>query len=748
METPAPVKASFKIIVKSLDDNKMEFDLPRGTNFQSIKQHINQLTSIPIERIRLIYKAKVITDESLIENIVSEDNEVIHLIAKTSGTAAGPTPGQQRPANPPAPQPQRPHAMPINLSGAHFIQPIHFPIGGQAPGGHGPQMHTHIRTMPINPQGGVPMPNLFQGLFNNQGMNQPQAQPPSQPTGPNPDIPLARNPSQSEENDVPLSPSTPIGQQPALMPHGRNLLEGMLGDLQSIFNNVGAMGFGVTPPGPLSPPMNNAAPVQPSTNSAQQSQGPFVQFGQTQILTDPSGQPNFQAPPQGAQPPAPNPTFVNANQGATQVSSVNSQGITIAIPTTRGPRQQLLNTQILRENEALLRESSQIDFDIPRRIEPNNSATMLGNYLNTVHDHLQRFLPNLKRCSKILRSEQRLRNPEDRQNATRLLRNLGKSFRFLQKAFNECAFLENFEFKNGVGQFELRTEPENPSAPIRIPNTTIPDPDEELHIQEQRRQLHNMTNILAGGVPANMPLNQITRMANNGNEDRDLISIVLGAMGIADNIEVVMHNSLEPLDRNFERIKQDFQNILIDCQTRDDLAKAAIFKNETAEIAKTFTKYGRDMIYEGFDPEPVLQEIVDEYYPKFKTAFLDTYGQGRSFSETFKELLVSYYSKIAYELSEGLTDGISSFHYLFKKGITEYGRRVIGMEVPGFEMVFEDKIWRHMFEGYKVHKRAAEQQKLAAGLLSKLRAEKDDHGTDAEEQKPLSDSYLKGRFLT
>lgn len=41
----------------------------------------------------------------------------------------------------------------------------------------------------------------------------------------------------------------------------------------------------------------------------------------------------------------------------------------------------------------------------------DNSATLLGNYLNKVHENLQAFLPHLRDVSSILSNEPYIMNP-------------------------------------------------------------------------------------------------------------------------------------------------------------------------------------------------------------------------------------------------------------------------------------------------------------------------------------------------
>ena len=750
METPVIQKTNIKLIVQSLDDNKMEFDLPRKTNILTLKQKIVQLTSIPFDRIRLIYKAKVLLDDALIENTVSEDNEVIHLIAKISSQVPaeirqGPQIGQPTPLNPQNQPIQQ--GGPINFSGTHIIHPM--PTNFM-PGNPHVQMHNHARTFPTNLNQQFHLPNLLNNLL--------------QPQGPNLQQPNEQ--ARTNQFDVPLN-NTGFGQTqaPLMWPPvdqtnfqgnaqiSPNPLHGLMQNLTSMLGSLGPINFGMQPM-PGHPQFQNISQQIPQNISQQIPQNINQQIPQNinqqipQNINQQIPQNINQQIPQQTTPPQPNPVFVNVNQRPTQVSSVSNEGIQVSLPTRHGLTQQLLNTQILRESEEILRESSQIELEIPRRIEPKNSATMIGNYLETFHGQISRFLPNLKRCAKILKGEQRIRNPQEREKATKLIKNVGRSFKCLQKAFEANSFLENFEFKNSSGQFEMNmlANPTDNTLEDRGNSQTVrEEEEEERRVQDQRRQLNNLTQILATGVPTNTSLSEMTRLSGE-NEDKDLLSIVLGSLDIADNMELLMQGSMAPLDRNFQKIKESFQNVVIDCGNKDESIKLTVFKNDMTELSRSFTKHGGQMVYPGFEPEEVLQDTVNEYYPKFKAAFLDDYTEQRPFSVVFGELLKLYYGKIAFELSEGLEDGISSFHHIFKKGIIEFSRKVIGMDVPGLENLFENKIWKHIFEGYLIHKRFEEESQRGKDLLRKLKAEKDDD--ENLEHEPLSEEYLKGKFLS
>lgn len=73
-------KQSFKVTVKSLDDVKTEYHLPRGTLIGDLVIKISAITRIPLDHIRLIYKNKNLQGNQKIEDIVSGDNEVFEFV--------------------------------------------------------------------------------------------------------------------------------------------------------------------------------------------------------------------------------------------------------------------------------------------------------------------------------------------------------------------------------------------------------------------------------------------------------------------------------------------------------------------------------------------------------------------------------------------------------------------------------------------------------------------------------------------
>lgn len=51
------------------------------------KKMVEEKTEIPLDRIRLIYRGRVLEGQGKLSDSVKEDNEIIHLLAKTNDQA-------------------------------------------------------------------------------------------------------------------------------------------------------------------------------------------------------------------------------------------------------------------------------------------------------------------------------------------------------------------------------------------------------------------------------------------------------------------------------------------------------------------------------------------------------------------------------------------------------------------------------------------------------------------------------------
>lgn len=71
-----------QVFIKSLDDQKLEYNLEPESTISQFKEQIAQDTSLDVSKIRLIYKARNLNNDKKIQEIVDKDGEVFHLIAR------------------------------------------------------------------------------------------------------------------------------------------------------------------------------------------------------------------------------------------------------------------------------------------------------------------------------------------------------------------------------------------------------------------------------------------------------------------------------------------------------------------------------------------------------------------------------------------------------------------------------------------------------------------------------------------
>jgi hypothetical protein len=692
-------KQNFRVFTQSLDSQKMEYNLPAGTTIEQFKQMISRNSSIPVDKIRLVFRARALADNQRIEEIVTEDDQVFHLIARLNAPEnpqPQTTPQPAQPTPPPAPMPFDLGSLITNLS-----RNIN-----QNPGATGGHVHMHT---PLGQTQGNPL-GMFSSIFMSSGQG--------------------------------FNPNIQPGQQgtPNAQPGVSNTGGAQVQDLGSLLNNVSSMIGNMMG----DPNLAGGVNLQPQQPQQAQQQTPN--------------------PAQPTQPQGPvNVEFQNARRSANDVVSVNNQGITISIPTDSDPVHRILDTQSLRITESLINTNSGISIDIPRRQETNNSATMTGNYLRSLHDQLTKFLPQLLKCSDVLQAEQRIRDQEQRGQATRLVRNVGRSFGQFQKAFGNLEFLNTFDLTSQPSGFKLEgafpTERQSPApTPVDANDATNPElnyqaqrirPNSELNeeerIERDRRQVQNLMSTFSRGVPANSTMRDISRISGQESEDTDIISIVFESLNMPD-VFTVLAGSFEPLNSNHHKIKTTFQNLLIKNQNNQKKMIADLLGTLTGDLSKGIKKEGEGIIFEGFDVDAVLEEINEAYYPMFADIFLDDYDpedESKIFSDQYIHLLKMYWGKIAYELSEGMEEGIEAFHRVFKKSNVDYLTKTIG---PGFDFasIFDGFVWRHIFEGYNAHRQQEEHKEAERRLMSRIKeAKKEDAEVTPEEQ--LSDSYKKGK---
>ena len=675
------VKQTFKVFTKSLDDQRMEYTLDRGTTIGQFKAQIADLTSLPLDKIRLIYKARAIKDEDMIENVVEGDGETIHLVAKLNTSAPRP-----EPTNPTPPPQQQPG---ININGL--------------------------------------LGNLG-GLFNNMGEPQGNQQgegAQGQPGAP-PNLNALLNNAMTRLG--PLLQNMQQGGQQGQTRMGPGVFQ------QTFMSS----GFGM-PPQPQQQPQTTPQPQpQPQTPPQPQQQNQATPQPQTQQQAPPQPQPQTQATPQ----PQPQRTVISNNLRPNNVVSVDDQGINISIVKPNHQSQNIiLNTEKQRELKQLTQQLSANPLDIPRRKETNNSATILGGYLRTLHTNLYAFMPKLLKAAEILEAEQRLMDTQQREQATQYIQKMGESLQKYKDILDNLSFLTEFNFNEAPSKFSLGEMNQETSM------------DEESRIQRDRQYYNNMMGAFQRGVNVNSTMRDISQMANTNDVDDDkvdAISVIFDSMSLADTM-MLMSGNISSMDTNQAKIKKSFQDMCIKYGNNEENIRNTLLGEITDQLVHILKNQGSDKIFNEFDYETILKDINKEFFDQFKHILLKDYenvmDENEKFSIEYSFLLKTYLGKIAFEISEGMLDGLDDFKIVLKQGIEKYMvdrlPNTAGMPI---DMIYESYIWRHIQEGYDMNKHKFEKEEMEKSLINQIKSMGDQNQMITEEEE-LSEAYLKGRIF-
>jgi hypothetical protein len=683
IEIQAPVKNCFRVLVQSLDSQRMEYNLRRGTTIEQVKQQISRNISIPVNKIRLVFAAKPLEDSQKIEEIVSEDDQVFHLIARLNIPEIPAPHGLHISA--PQPPPQNPQTQILNFDLQSFFR--------------------NINSLLVNPNspGSTPL--------NNNGNPPPQQNTTGLGSGiltegnPTSFVPLTTSPNVNPTNvETSQGPRPPNGQQNAPNVELVNAFDNIRSMFETMLGNV-----------------NTGRQTQTNSQTGNNIEGQQPQNVESQ----------------------------SSQRNQSDLTSANSEGITISLSTSSGTVQRLLDTRSLKAIGTLVSNSSSIGFDIPRPSETDNSATMTGDYLRTLHDHLQKFLPELLRCSDILRGEQRLREEQQRAQASRLVRNMGGSIGHLRKSLTDLEFLTNFDFKDQPSNFGLDNGGDGASiAGARIPlapsfletqspglsqlhrdsnrdDSSIREEVSQVGRQSQQNSLNNQARV----VPLIPTLREINQRIGERAPLYDICSVVFENLSYPEYLQVLLGN-VESLNTRHKGIRADFQNHLIRNQNNDNQIKKEMLGAITSEFAEFIHRKGPGIVFEGLDIELIMNEINEEYYHIFKEIFLDDYAsevQLEPFSVKYTQTLKLYVGRLAYELSEGMQNGVANFRRLLTEFIADYVTRDsnIPTQARGIDILF----WKHVYEGYLIQKqkyeRAQEERRLSTSLGETVKVDKE-----------------------
>lgn len=782
-----------KFFVKSLDDQKLQYNLPKETTIEKLKELLSKETSLPLVKIRLIYNARNLINLQKLEEILLKDDEVVHLVARLkTEEPQQPQPQPQNNANPNNTQNNQ-NPIPGNIDLNNILSNFSnmFGGGGNTPNGMVVNVQNLTGNNPGNnnnsgngAQNGLPpgIQNILSGLFRpNNNNNNNQAPNMNFSFNSQTSNPQSNNPNPNNFN------STPNPQTNTPNPHTNTLNSNPSPQNPNQSNQTP----NIQPDEPLPSPQNmtqtpnrNNQPDQalPQQNMAN------VRIERIQLRTNQNiqvtpnensnrdiplnsgmlNQNNSQNRPdiplsQNQRQQRRNINYMSNNPQNNHVQSVNNNEINLSFNSLNRNGQELfsLNTKAINDIKNMDLKNRRIPWRLPRRTN-ENSATMVGNYLESLHTSLYYFLPDLSKTSDILKNEQLLNSPEQRRMLTKHIQRTGKILEEYSKIFKNLEFLERLELQNQPMGFNLNQTNTSPNAPQNnVQNTQNQSPQTNLQNSERitpeeenedsklvkdREQIKNLMNIMERGVNLNTTNEQLTEMSGAPKEEIDLMNIVTMDMIITDTIGLIQGNS-EILDKYKEKIKFRFQNMLLKHQNDKNKVIKELMVSMIELINDIFTKEAKECVYEGFSVEKVTMEVCEEYYQRFKDIFLKDYPEGGvKFSEEYTSLMKDFLGKIAYEVSEGLVDGIDDFEKNSKIQLKIYLGKRIGDNFPLTDDLFEMGIWCYwpsIYDSYKKHKNDVEKEEQINNNFKKL---EDIKKLDQEivPETELSENYKKG----
>lgn len=462
--------------------------------------------------------------------------------------------------------------------------------------------------------------------------------------------------------------------------------------------------------------------------------------------------PQAQAQPQQGQntgsnmPGARETTFMPNTPRANNIVSVNNQGINISISQQNAEAKNfVLNTEKLRALKEVNERLRNNDIDIPRRQEPNNSATILGNYIKTTNMSLYNFLPTLDRASEILEAEQRMTDATQRARATEYIQSMGNTFKTYREIFESLEFLSQFNFNDRPGRFSI--------GALDTSNRRT-DTNDESRVQRDRTNINNMMNMLSGGVSAHQSLGELSRMAGANDIDEedmgsDCVNLLFEPLNITDFMQLMAGN-IGVIDANHPKIKKNYQKMLIKHDNSREAVKKVLLDDMTDEILVMIKNKGEGHSDPNFDYEYILKEINNKYMDEFGNLLLKDYENvtehDERFSTKYISLLKRYLGHIAFELSQTMPNGIEDFRYILKEGFIEYINK--RMEMPGFDLgsLFDNLVWKHVHEGYVTYQTDHKEIGERNLLLSRLKDFREiDESVEPETEH--SEAYMKGKIF-
>ncbi len=77
-----------RIKTKTMDGKIEEYKISPDMPIPEFKRIVAERSGVPLDRLRLIYRARVLEEDKKISDYITEDDHIVHLMAKTLRTGS------------------------------------------------------------------------------------------------------------------------------------------------------------------------------------------------------------------------------------------------------------------------------------------------------------------------------------------------------------------------------------------------------------------------------------------------------------------------------------------------------------------------------------------------------------------------------------------------------------------------------------------------------------------------------------
>jgi ubiquilin len=82
MDEAAAEPPRVHVVVKTLDDTRYEVDVPEGSSVQGLKAVIEARAAVPVDRQRLIFRGRTLSNAETLAACSIVDGSTVHLVAR------------------------------------------------------------------------------------------------------------------------------------------------------------------------------------------------------------------------------------------------------------------------------------------------------------------------------------------------------------------------------------------------------------------------------------------------------------------------------------------------------------------------------------------------------------------------------------------------------------------------------------------------------------------------------------------